>query len=145
MKHEGNHLGNAKMHISDSGIPRYWIFKLKFNIESYMSSFKMSSSKSHPGFKYYMGTDDIEDLVSFSKTPAGRMEKRIKEEAEALLHLELQRTQAKATLMDGETIRSDIRVFRRYLEKLEAATNKYEHAISDLIVNSANFEDGLYQ
>ena len=82
-----------------------------------------------------MGTGDIEDLVSFSKTPAGRMEKRIKEEAVALLYLEFQRTQAKATLMDGEAIRSDIRVFRRYLEKLEAATNKYEQAISNLIID----------
>ena len=45
------------------------------NIGGYTSSLKTSSSKSHPRFKYYMGTDDIEDLVSFSKTPAGRMEK----------------------------------------------------------------------
>ena len=54
------------------------------------------------------------------------MEKRIKEVTEALLYLELQRTQAKATLMDREAIWSNIRVFHRYLEKLEAATNKYE-------------------
>ena len=52
------------------------------------------------------------------------MEKSIKEEAEALLHLELQRVQAEATLMEIEKIRSNIRIFRRYLEKLEAATNK---------------------
>ena len=61
---------------------------------SYTLSLKTSSSKSHPRFKYYMGNGNIEDLVSFSKTPAGRMDKRIKEEAEALLYLELQRTQA---------------------------------------------------
>ena len=87
-----------------------------------------------------MGTDNIEDLVSFSKTPAGRMEKIIKEGAKALLHLELQRIQAEATLMDGETIWSNIRVFCRYLEKLEAATNKYKQAISDLIVNDTNLK-----
>ena len=57
-----------------------------------------------------------------------------------LLHLELQRIQAEATLMDGETIRSDIRVFRRYLEKLEAATNKYKQDISDLIINDTNLK-----
>ena len=68
------------------------------------------------------------------------MEKRIKEEADALLHLELQRIQAEATLMDGERIRSDIRIFRRYLEKLEAATNKYEQAISDLIITDVNLK-----
>ena len=87
-----------------------------------------------------MGIDDIEELILFSKTPAGRMEKRIKEEAEALLHLELQRIQAEATLMDGERIRSNIRIFCRYLEKLEAATKKYEQAISDLVVNDTNLK-----
>ena len=71
-----------------------------------------------------MGTDDIEELLPFSKTLAGRMGKRIKEEEDALLHLELQRIQAEATLMDRERIRSDIQIFHRYLEKLEAATNK---------------------
>ena len=49
-----------------------------------------------------MGTDDIEELALFSKTPAGRMEKRVKEEAEALLYLELQRSQAEATLIEEE-------------------------------------------
>ena len=61
-----------------------------------------------------MGTDNIEDLVSFSKTPAGRMEKRIKQEADALLYLELQRSQAEDTLMDEQRIRSDIQITRRY-------------------------------
>ena len=87
-----------------------------------------------------MGTNDKENLVSFSKTPAGRMEKRIKEEAEALLHFYLQRTQAKTTLMDGETIWSDIWVFCRHLEKLKAATNKYDQAISNIIVNDTNLK-----
>ena len=40
-----------------------------------MSSLKKSSPKSHLRFKYYMGTDEIEDLVSLSNTPTGRMEK----------------------------------------------------------------------
>ena len=66
------------------------------------------------------------------------MEKKIKEEAEALLYLELQRSQAKATLVDKERIRSDIRIFYRYLEKLEAATNKYKQAISNLIVDDTD-------
>ena len=100
----------------------------------------MTSPKSHPHFKYYMGTDDIEDLVSFSKTPAGRMEKRIKQEAEALRYLELQRSQAKDTLMDEQRIQSDIQIPRRYLEKLEAAADKYEQAISDLIINDTNLK-----
>ena len=68
------------------------------------------------------------------------MEKRVKEEAEALLYLELQRIQAEATLMDEERIRSDVRISCRYLEKLEAATNKYEQAISDLIVTDTNLK-----
>ena len=36
--------------------------------------------------------------------------------------------------MDEQRLRSDIRISRRYLEKLEAATNKYEQAISDLLI-----------
>ena len=68
------------------------------------------------------------------------MEKRIKEEADALLHLELQRIQAEATSMDRERFLSDIWIFHRYLQKLEAASNKHERAISDLIVSDINLK-----
>ena len=68
------------------------------------------------------------------------MEKRIKEEAEALLYLELQRSQAEATLMDKQRIQSDTQISHRYLEKLEAAANKYEQAISDLIITDVNLK-----
>ena len=54
-----------------------------------------------------MGTDDIEDLVPFSETPARKMEKRVKEKAETLLYLELQRNQAQAILLDKQRFRSN--------------------------------------
>ncbi len=62
------------------------------------------------------------------------MEKRVKEEEEMLLKLELQRSQAEALLLDKQRLRFNIQVTRRYLEKLQSATNKYEQAIEDLLI-----------
>ena len=42
--------------------------------------------------------------------------------------------------MDEEIIRSDIWIFQGYLQKLEAATNKHEQAISDLNVSDINLK-----
>ena len=63
------------------------------------------------------------------------MEKRVKEEAETFLYLELQRSQAEAILLDEQRLWSNIRVSNIYLEKLEAAANKYEQAIMDLLIS----------
>ena len=87
-----------------------------------------------------MGTDEIEDLVSLSNTPAGRMEKRRKQEAEALLYLELLRNQAEDILLDEQGLGISAQVARRLLEKLEAAADKYEQAIVDLIINDTNLK-----
>ena len=77
-------------------------------IGGYTSSLKMSPCNPHPRFKFYVGTDNIEDLIPFSKTPTGKMEKRVKEEAEMLLNLELQRSQAEAILLDEQRLWSNI-------------------------------------
>ena len=42
--------------------------------------------------------------------------------------------------MEEERIWSHVQIFHRYLEKLEAATNKYEQAISDLIITDVNLK-----
>ena len=105
-------------------------------IGGYTSSLKMSSYKPHPWFKFYVGTNDPEDLILFSKrSTIDKMEKRVKEEAEMLLKLELQRSQAEALLLDEQRLQFNIQVTRRYLEKLQFATNKYKQAIEDLLIS----------
>ena len=89
-----------------------------------MSTLKTSSPKSHPRFKYYMGTNEIEDFVSLSNTSTGRMEERRKQETEALLYLELLRNEVEDILLDEQGLGISAKVTRRFLEKLEAAADK---------------------
>ena len=63
------------------------------------------------------------------------MDKILKAEAEMLLRLELQRTQAQDILMDQWRLRISVLVTKRYLEKLEAAENNYKQAITKLIIS----------
>ena len=73
-----------------------------------MSSLKMSSC----------------NLILFSKKSSiDKMEKMVKEEAEMLLKSELQGSRAEALLLEER------------LEKLQSVANKYEQAISDLLMN----------
>ena len=62
------------------------------------------------------------------------MEKRVKDEEEMLLKLQLQRSQAEALLLDERKLRFNIYVTRRYLEKLQLALSKYEKAVEDLLI-----------
>ena len=68
------------------------------------------------------------------------MDKIIKVEAEMLLRLELQRNQAENILLDQRGLRISAQVTRRFSEKLEAAADKYERAIVDLIINDTNLK-----
>ena len=63
------------------------------------------------------------------------MEKRVKEEEEMLLKLELQRSQAEALLLDEQRLWSNIQVSSRHLEKLQSAINKYKQAVEDLLIS----------
>ena len=62
------------------------------------------------------------------------MERMVKEEAEMLLESELQGSQAEALLPEEQELRTNIQVSGRCLEKLQSVTNKYQQAISHLLM-----------
>ena len=63
------------------------------------------------------------------------MDKILKAEAEMLLRLELQRTQAQDILMDQWRLQISVLVTKRYIEKLEASATNYEKAVTKLIIS----------
>ena len=63
------------------------------------------------------------------------MDKIIKVEAEMLLRLELQRSQAEDILLDQRRLRISVQVSSGYLQKLEAATTNYEQSVTKLIIS----------
>ena len=61
------------------------------------------------------------------------MEKAVQAEAELFTNLELKINQAKAVLGDETRLRSNVRVTRGYLTKLESAVSDYEQAVTVLL------------
>ena len=64
-----------------------------------------------------------------------KMEKAVQAEAELFTNLELKRNQAEAVLADETRLRSNIRVTRGYLTKLESAVSDYEQAVTILLTS----------
>ena len=63
------------------------------------------------------------------------MEKAVQAEAELFMNLELKRNQAEAVLADEERLRSNVRVSRGYLNKLDSAATNYKQAVTDLLTS----------
>ena len=63
------------------------------------------------------------------------MEKAVQAEAELFTNLELKRNQAEAVLADETRLRSNVRVTRGYLTKLESAFSDYEQAVTVLLTS----------
>ena len=63
------------------------------------------------------------------------MEKAVQAEAELFTNLELKRNQAEAVLADETRLRSNVRVTRGYLTKLESAVSEYEQAVTVLLTS----------
>ena len=105
-------------------------------IGGHPSSLKTSSCNPWPRYKFYIGTDNPEDLYPFSKKPAtSQMEKMVQAEAEMFTNLEMKRNQGEAVLADESRLRSNFRVTSGYLNKLDSATTNYKQAVTDLITS----------
>ena len=61
------------------------------------------------------------------------MEKAVRAEAKLFTNLELKMNQAMTVLADETRLRSNVRVTRGYLTKLESAITNYEQAVTDLL------------
>ena len=69
------------------------------------------------------------------------MEKAVQAEAELFTNLELKRNQAVAVLADETRLRSNVRVTRGYLTKLESAVSEYEQAVTVVLVTLESDSD----
>ena len=63
------------------------------------------------------------------------MEKAVQAEAELFTNLELKRNQAEAVLGDETRLRSNVRVTRGYLNKLDSTATNYKQAVTDLLTS----------
>ena len=64
-----------------------------------------------------------------------KIEKAVQAEAELFTNLELKRNQALAILADETRLRSNVRMARGYLTKLESAISEYEQAVTVLLTS----------
>ena len=82
----------------------------------------------------YIGTDNPEDLYTFSEMPqSSKMEKLVQAEAELFMNLELKRNQAEAVVADETRLWLNVRVTRGYLNKLDSAVTNYKQAVTDIL------------